>query len=252
MSRIQGQIGQPGADLDQLAAQVSGNPAGIREMMEGLKADQPRLKFGCAKVLRLIGERRPELLYPHFDAFVQLLGDENKILQWEAVFVLSHLARVDKQNKFEAIFERYFAPIAGPTMITAGNIIGGAARIALARPEWADRVATQVLAVRQATYQTAECRNVAIGHAIRTLGEIMRLLRDREPALQFVREQLHNTRAATRKKAVTFLKKHDSAPSPPPRPTRSIPLPLAGDSWPAASSRAGSARKARARPVPIP
>ena len=68
------------------------------EIAEGLKADKPRVKYGCAKALRLISEQRPDLLYPHFDFFVRLLDHENKILQWDAAFVLSHLARVDDRR----------------------------------------------------------------------------------------------------------------------------------------------------------
>ena len=49
---------------------------------------------------------RPELLYPHFDSFVRLLDHENRILQWQAAFVLSQLVRVDTNDKFAAIFDK--------------------------------------------------------------------------------------------------------------------------------------------------
>ncbi|MEK7674563.1 MAG: hypothetical protein AAB676_01845 [Verrucomicrobiota bacterium] len=114
----------------------------MTDLIAGLQADTARVKYGCAKVLRLVSERRPELLYPHFDFFVRLLDHGNKILQWEAVFVLSHLARVDAKDKFDAIFAQYFRPLAGPVMITAANVIRGAARIAPAKPRRADRIET--------------------------------------------------------------------------------------------------------------
>jgi hypothetical protein len=95
-------------------------------------------------------------------------------------------------------------------MITAANVIQGGARIARAKPQLADNIAAQVLKVEKANYQTAECRNVAIGHAVTALGEILDLLSEPAPILRFVRRQLKNPRPSTRKKAEQFLKKVQS------------------------------------------
>jgi hypothetical protein len=199
-------IGKLALDPAQLARKAIRNPRLFAEIAEGLRADKPRVKYGCAKALRLISEQRPDVLYPHFDFFVRLLDHENKILQWDAAFVLSRLARVDDDDKFSVIVARYFAAIPGPVMITAANVIRGGARIALAKPHLADRIAAEILKVATARYQTPECRNVAIGHAILALGAIRALLLDPTPVAQFVRKQTRNRRPATRKKAEQFLK----------------------------------------------
>jgi hypothetical protein len=199
-------IGKLALNPAQLARKAIRNPRLFAEIAEGLKADKPRVKYGCAKALRLISEQRPDVLYPHFDFFVHLLDHENKILQWDAAFVLSHLARVDGNDKFSAIVTRYFIAIPGPVMITAANVIRGGARIAQAKPHLADRIAAEILKVATARYQTPECRNVAIGHAILALGAIRPLLRDPAPVAQFVRKQTRNRRPATRRKAEQFLR----------------------------------------------
>jgi len=186
------------------------NPRWSEELTRGLEADKARIKYGCAKALRIVSQERPELLYPHFDFFVRLLDNENKILQWEAAFVLSQLARVDTDDKFAAIFDKYFSPIIGPTMITAANVIRGGARIGQAKPHLADRIAAQVLKVSRARYQTAECRNVAIGHAILALGDFFDRLNNPRRVLHFVRKQITNSRPATCKKAAQFLKRVQS------------------------------------------
>ena len=186
------------------------NPRWSEELTRGLEADKARIKYGCAKALRIVSQERPELLYPHFDFFVRLLDNENKILQWEAAFVLSQLARVDTDDKFAAIFDKYFSPIIGPTMITAANVIRGGARIGQAKPHLADRIAAEVLKVSRARYQTAECRNVAIGHAILALGDFFDLLNNPRRVLHFVRKQITNSRPATCKKAAQFLKRVQS------------------------------------------
>ncbi|MGO9202994.1 MAG: hypothetical protein ACLQM8_20950 [Limisphaerales bacterium] len=203
-------LGKAASNPRELARRAMKNPRWSEELTRGLEADKARIKYGCAKALRIVSQERPELLYPHFDFFVRLLDNENKILQWEAAFVLSQLARVDSDDRFAAIFDKYFSPIIGPTMITAANVIRGGARIGQAKPHLADRIAAEVLKVSRARYQTAECRNVAIGHAILALGDVFDLLNNPRRVLHFVRKQITNSRPATCKKAAQFLKRVQS------------------------------------------
>jgi hypothetical protein len=57
----------PQADLNppQLARKAIKDPGLIPDIIEGLKADKARIKFGCAKALRIISELRPDLLDLH-------------------------------------------------------------------------------------------------------------------------------------------------------------------------------------------
>ncbi len=207
MSTSRPLIGSAASNPQQLAAKVSRNPQLLADVIEGLNAEAARVRFGCAKVLRILSAERPDLLYSHFDFFVRLLDSENKIFQWEAAFVLSHLARVDVDDRFAGLCEKYFSPISGPVMITAANVIQGGARIARTKSHLADRIGAEILKVSRARYQTAECRNVAIGHAILALGEFLDLIRKPAPVVRFVRKQINNSRPATRKKADQFLKR---------------------------------------------
>jgi hypothetical protein len=212
MKTLLEQIGQSGSNKKQLTVKLLKQPARLPDVLAGLQADTARIKFGCAKVLRRISELRPDLLYPHFDFFVGLLSHRNKILQWDAAFILSHLARVDAAAKFDALFDPYFAPIRGPVMITAANVIGGAARIAQAKPHLSDRIAAEILRVQRARYQTPECRNVAIGDAIESLAAFFGQIHDKDPVLEFVRKQLKNRRHSTRQKAILFLRQYGGDP----------------------------------------
>jgi len=199
----------------QLARSMIKHPALLEKVLDGLGAPTARVKFGCVKALDALSQSRPGLLYPRFDFFVRMLDHPNKIFRWEAARVLSHLARVDAEDKFTTVFDKYFAPIRGPVMITAANVIRGGARIARARPELADLVAAEVLKAARARYQRPECRNVAIGHAILALGDFYDLLRHQASVLRFVRKQTKNPRPATRKKAAQFLKQRKLDGNPP-------------------------------------
>jgi hypothetical protein len=204
------QIGQKEIDKGQIAEGIIGEPGLLADVLEGMSARQASVKFGCSKVLRIISQKKPEVLYPSFDFFVNLLNSDNTFLKCDAILILANLAAVDSANKFEAIFDRYFAPVSGPVLITAANVIGGAVRIALAKPALTDRIVDELLKVEAAEYQTAECRNIALGQAIMSFEQFFEQIGDKEGVIQLVKKQLANTRNSTRQKAAQFLKKHGS------------------------------------------
>jgi hypothetical protein len=203
------QIGQKENDKGQIAERIIGEPGLLADVLEGMSARQASIKYGCSKVLRIISQKEPEVLYPRFDFFVQLLDSDNTFLKCDAVFILANLAAVDSANKFEAIFDRYFAPISGPVLIIAANVIGGAAKIALAKPELTDKIVNKLLKVDGAEYQTAECRNVALGQAIASFEQFFEQIGDKGRVRRLVKKQLANTRKSTRQQAAQFLKKHE-------------------------------------------
>ncbi len=83
-----------------------------------------------------------------------------------------------------------------------------AAKIALAKPELADRIAQELLKVEKASYQTNDCRNIALGHTIQSFGQFFDQITDKEPVIELIRRQLNNPRNATRRKAEAFAKQH--------------------------------------------
>jgi len=180
----------------------------LPELFAGLRADKPGIKYGCLNALRTLSENQPTLLYPEFDRFVALLDSENIILKWGAIIIIGNLAAVDAEDKIGRILDRYLEPISGRVMITAGNTIAGAGKIARAKPRFADRIVHALLRVEEANYQTPECRNVALGHVVNSLDLFFEHIGDPEPVMAFVQRQLGNTRNAVKKKSSAFLKKH--------------------------------------------
>ena len=96
---------------------------------------------------------------------------------------------MDSEDKFESIFDQYFAATSGPVMVTAANVIRGATGIALAKPQFTERIVTELLKVEKAKYQTTECRNVALGHAIRSFDQFFHQIKDKEPVMELIKKQ---------------------------------------------------------------
>jgi hypothetical protein len=206
-------ISQKGADREAIAAEVLNNPKAIPTLIKGLAAKKANLRYGSEKVLRLVSEKRPELIYPHFGRFVELLGVDNKFLKWGAILTIANLAAVDDEQRIEQIFDRYFAPLTGPVMVTAANIIGGSTRIIRAKPDLADRIAAEILKVEKAKYLmhgeiSPECSSVVCGHAVDFFIENYDRFSDKKRVRAFVQRQLQNSRPAVRRKAKAFFDAH--------------------------------------------
>jgi hypothetical protein len=212
-SDILERLAAKGADAGAMADRLIANSEHIPAVIEALQVEQSAKKFAYEKVLRLVSEKQPALIYPYFDFFCTLLGHDNSFLKWGAIMTVANLATVDAQRKFEAIFQEYFAPITGPTMVTAANIIGSSAKIARAKPALADAIINELLKVEKAQFLlkgalSPECRNVAIGHAIDSFDELYSQITDKIEVLRFVKRQLKNTRPQVVKKAEKFIRKH--------------------------------------------
>jgi hypothetical protein len=120
---------------------------------------------------------------------------------------------VDSEKQFDAMFKEYYAPIAGPVMVTAANIIGSSVTIEKAKPYLTQRIAREILKVEKARFEShgkpsPECRNVAIGHAIDAFDQFFDQIEDQGTVLKFVKRQLTNSRKPVVKKAEQFLKQH--------------------------------------------
>jgi hypothetical protein len=207
-SKLLQQISKKASNKEAIAAQVIKKPGLLSEIFAGLTAEQANIKYGCDKALRLISRQSPSLLYPHIDFFINNLESDNTFLKWGTIDIIANLAAVDTDNKIEKIFDKYFASIPGPILITAANLVKVAATIALAKPQLAARISQELLKVEKARYQNTECRNIAFGQVIESFDRFFKQIEYKEAIIGLVKRQLKNTRNATKNKAVKFLKKH--------------------------------------------
>ncbi len=210
------QLAVKGADIDVIADQLFEDSKQIPRLIEALQTEKSSKKFAYEKALRRVSEKQPDLIYPYFDFFVDLLDSDNNFMKWGAIITIGNLAAVDTRKKFEAIFKKYYAPISGPALVTAANIIGSSAAIARAKPALVDSIAREILRVEKAKFlrkgsSSPECRNVAIGQAIDSLYGFFDGVSDKRAVIKFVKRQLKNNRNPVVKKAKKFIHKYGSS-----------------------------------------
>ena len=207
------EISKKGADAAKIARYAMKNPQCIDQLIDGVTLPKGSIRFGYEKVLRLISEEHPELIYPYFDVFKKLSACDNSFLKWGAILTIANLAVVDSEKKIDKMFKEYYAPITGHVMVTASNVIGGSVKIALAKPYLTQKITQEILKVEKAKFLyhgelSPECRNVAIGHAIDSLDQFFEQIENKDAVIKFVKRQLKNSRAKVAEKAEKFQKKH--------------------------------------------
>ncbi len=202
-----------GRDLKQVADMVIKSPEVLKYLVSGLNETDARIKYGCNNTLLILSEKKPEIIYPYFDVFKDYLKSENKFIKWSAILITANLTRCDNKKKFDEVFNSYFSEIKGPVMITAANIIKGAAVIAIAKPYLTEKITKEFLKVKNAKYQTGECLNIVIGHTISSFDKFFRQIKDQDEVLDFIRSSINNRRKPTKNKAEKFIKKWDKLPN---------------------------------------
>ena len=158
-----------------------------------------------------VSRENPGELYPHLDFFVTLLDGENQIIRWTALQVIGNLSRVDGKKKTDRLIPRLITFLRCGKMITAANAIGALAQIAAHKPEHRGAILKELIKVQKYSYDTPECRNVAIGHVIDAIAGFKDEIKNSKDSARFLKKQTKNTRAAVRKKAGVLLKNLVSA-----------------------------------------
>lgn len=206
------QITVKGVLIESIAEEVINSPENVPQLFEGLDNNKGAIRFGCEKIIRLISEEKPEIIYPYFDQIASMLESRNNILKWGAVIIISNLASVDTERKFEKIFKKYFEPVTGRQMITASNIVKNAWKIALAKPLLVEKIVKEILKTEKAAYEnkgesSPECNRIVCGHAIDSFSGFYEKIKNKKPVTDFIKRQINNPRSSVAKKAEKFVKK---------------------------------------------
>jgi hypothetical protein len=176
--------------------------------LNDLKSVNPKVKYGCAKKLVAAAKEDPSALFPQIDFFVELLDSSNQILKWTAIDIVGYMIKADKEKKVDRLLGRLCGFLNDGKLITAGHAATALAGIARVKPEYGDRIAKELMQVERYKYDTAECRNIALGIGIQALGSFYDGLdiKGKHAVREFVKRQVNSRRPATGKKAEQFLK----------------------------------------------
>ncbi len=205
-----GKLGKKEIKAEDVAKNVIKDPSLLPEIFNGVSSANALIRYGCAKILRIVSEENPEKLYPRMDLFIEQLNSDKRILKWNALYIIANLARVDVEDKFDDIFDKYYGLLDAEYMITVANVVSNSGKIAKAKPHLTKKITRELLKTENLTIKshlTQECKNIIIGHAISALDMYFDQIENKNEVISFVKRQLNNTRNATKIKAEKFLEK---------------------------------------------
>ena len=178
----------------------------LSNLIDNLTTKNETIRYNCSKTLNLLSEEHPEVLYPKWDFFVELLNSGHTYWKLSVIPLIATLTRIDTENKFEEIFEMFFGLLNDKSMIPAVWIAANSGKIAKAKPELQTRITKKLLTIDQ-THHHPERRDLIKGGAIESFDEYFKEAVDKKKILEFVKKQLNSKSPKTRKIAKEFLTK---------------------------------------------
>jgi len=198
-------------DIESLARQALENPQVRSELFRGLSDKQERVGYNCVRALLLLGEEHPQLLYPHWDLFVELLRSENTYFKLRGANLLATCVAADTEHRFEGLFDEYFQALNGSSVIAASYIARNSGKIVRAKPDLQDRITSRLLAIDE-THYPAERKDLIKRHALEAFAEYFETSERKAEIMEFARAQLDSKSPKTRKIAKEFLKTWGDVP----------------------------------------
>jgi hypothetical protein len=154
----------------------------------------------------LISKTRGEVLYPAWDYFVELLHSDNSYHKMSAVHLLTNLVKVDREDRFQKIFDSYYSLLDDKSVIVAIYVAGYSAQIVKAKPHLENRI-TNILLNIDKTHHPPSRKELIKAGAIEAFMEYYVDSKNKAKILEFVAKQQDSASPKTRKIAKDFLKK---------------------------------------------
>ena len=80
----------------------------LAELLDNLWSKNETIRYNSHKVLCLISQEHPRILYPQWDYFTQFLKSDNTYHKLSAIHILANLIKADTKGKFEKMFDRFY------------------------------------------------------------------------------------------------------------------------------------------------
>ena len=158
--------------------------------------------------LKFISEENPKLLYSHWDFFQNLLRSNNNYLKMHALYIIANLCTVDKEGKFDLMFEDFYDLLDYDSLMIANHTALVLGKIAKIKPKMREKVTEQLLNI-DSTHWEPKRKDLIKSYVIKAFREYFELAKNQEEIYKFVSNQLNTGSPSTNKEAAEFLKKFD-------------------------------------------
>jgi hypothetical protein len=194
-------------DIAQISQAVLRDKRVMKEVLAGILAMEQTYRYNCIKVLLQISRTKPRRLYPTWDYFTGLLNSANAYHRTTAVQVLANMTGVDKENRFDGIFDPYFSLLDDEKVTVARATARNAGLIAKAKPHLQKRITRRLLDIDKTGHKQWR-KDLIKADIIHSFEIYYPEADEKKRIITFVEKQTTCSSGATRKAAQRFLNKH--------------------------------------------
>jgi hypothetical protein len=192
---------------EQIVTVAVENTSIISSLLEGLLSKKEVYRFNCFKVLQQISKDAPEVLYEHWDKFVDLLKTDHAYHCITALTLLANLTKLDEENRFKQILDLYYSLLDHRSMIVACYVARNSGEIVQNKPEFENQITEKLLSV-DSTHHEQERIDLIKADIIVSFEQYFQKSQNQDLILQFVEKQMECQSSKTRKVARTFLNRY--------------------------------------------
>jgi hypothetical protein len=176
----------------------------LAELLDNLWSKNETIRYNSHKVLLFLSQEHSTALYPKWDYLTKFLESDNTYHKLSAIHLLANLIKVDKDGKFEKIFNKFYGLLDDKSFITAAYVAGASGKIAVAKPKLQTRITNRLLSIDK-THHEQERKDLVKASIIEAFQEYFDQTRNKKRILEFVKKQLNCKSPKTRKTAKEFL-----------------------------------------------
>ncbi|MBN2181200.1 MAG: hypothetical protein JW715_04740 [Sedimentisphaerales bacterium] len=178
----------------------------LAELLENLWSKNENIRYNSHKILFFITEENPQKLYPKWDYLVEFLDSDNTYHKLSAVHLLANLTKVDKKNKFDKIFKKFYGLLEDKSFITAAYVCGASGKIAKAKPKLQTKITNRLLSIDK-THHQQERKDLIKAYIFEAFEQYFDQAKNKKKIIEFVRRQMDCQSPKTKKAAKEFLKR---------------------------------------------
>ena len=179
----------------------------IEKNISGLQSENDKIRDKHFKILYPLSNTNPELLYPYWDLFADMLCKPEVSNKYYAILLIANLVCMDTENKFDKIFDLWFHDLLNhESPVVSPHIAEKSGKIVKAKPEIEKKVTSLLLNISK----TSQCRHLdlQIAYVLSAFEMYFDIISEKNTVITYIKEEQHNPSSKTRKKALELIKKY--------------------------------------------
>ena len=177
----------------------------LTELIEGVLSKKDQIRFNSHKVLTILSEKHPEMIYSKWSFFEELLSSENNYHKFIGLNTIANLTKYDKENKFEKIFDKYYNILSHNSTMVVGHVATKSGIIAKAKPNLQSKITDKLLNID--SIHKGKQIELVKAYVIDAFDEYFNETKNKKEIMDFVKKQTSSESPKTRKKAKEFIEK---------------------------------------------